>query len=430
MSPNISKMVFMAGVKYRNPSLWKEYDRLKQSEWMSRPQLMNLQIERARRFFEFVGKNSPYYKKIFKDYDFSPSKFYDIDELKKLPTISKAQLIDNNKALHTDYEFEKFFLAETSGTTGSALEFRKNEKWDSINRANMFRSYDWYGVKPWDRYGYLWGYNISQRQAAKVNLLDMAQNRFRIFSYDKQSIKSFSKKLASASYIAGYSSMVYEVAKTINELGLEQPKLKMVKGTSEMILDIYQVVAQEAFGCKIVSEYGAAESGLIAFECPNGNMHTNVEDVIVEVDDEGEIIVTNLASYSFPVIRYKLGDTITLSDEPCSCGRAHPVIKEVVGRKGVTVYGKCKSYPALTFYYVFKNLAMQNSLILNYKAVQEVEGAVNIYIEGIENNRYEAAVLDELTKYFKDDIQFNLLFVKEFERKRKKNQYFESAIVK
>ena len=430
MYPIVSKTFFMAGVKFRNPSLWKEYGRLKQSEWLSKQKLMALQIERARKFFEFVENYSPYYKKIFKDHGFSSSSFDSLDELKKLPPISKVQLIANAEILHTDYEFERFFLAETSGTTGSALEFRKNEKWDSINRANMFRSYDWYGVKPWDRCGYLWGYNISKRQAAKVNLLDMAQNRFRMFSYDKPAITAFSKKLASASYMAGYSSMVHEVAKTINELGLEKPKLKMVKGTSEMILDVYQVASQEAFNCKIVSEYGAAESGLIAFECPNGSMHINVEDVIVELDSDGEIMVTNLASYSFPVIRYKLGDTVTLSDEPCSCGRAHPVIKEVVGRKGLTVYGKCKTYPALTFYYVFKNLAIQAALILNYKAVQQVEGVVDIYIEGIKNNRHEAAVFEELTKYFNDDIQFNLLFVKEFERTRKKNQYFESKIVK
>ncbi len=430
MYPDISKIIFKAGAKYRNPSLREEYDRLKLSEWLSKPQLMNLQIDRARNFFEFVGDYSPYYKKHFKLYDFSPSKFDDISKLTKLPTITKEELISNNKLIHTNYNFEKIFLAETSGTTGSALEFRKNERWDSINRANMFRSYDWYGVKPWDRYGYLWGYNISQRQAAKVNLLDIAQNRFRIFSYDKQSIKTFSEKLVSATYIAGYSSMIYEVAGIINKLGLKKPDLKMVKGTSEMIHDVYQIAAQEAFGSKIVSEYGAAESGLIAFECPNGNMHINMENVIVEVDDESEIIVTNLASYSFPIIRYKLGDTITLSNEQCPCGRAHPVIREVIGRKGITVYGKCDSYPALTFYYVFKNLAIQSCLIINYKAVQKVEGAVDIYIEGIKNNVYEKIILDELIKYFKDDIQFNLLFVKEFERNRKKSQYFESKIMK
>lgn len=63
---------------------------------------------------------------------------------------------------------------------------------------------------------------------------------------------------------------------------------------------------EKAFGAKIISEYGAAESGLIAYECPEcGNMHINMENVIVE-ESEGEIVVTNLLSRSFPIIRYKL----------------------------------------------------------------------------------------------------------------------------
>ena len=421
-------MLFMIGAKQRNPSLWAEYDSLKESEWLSKDHLCTLQLENARQFFAFVEKHSPYYKKVFNSCGFSSSKLDDLAELKKIPPIIKSELIKKNKELHADYIFKKVMLAETSGTTGSALEFRKNEKWDSTNRANMFRSYDWYGIKPWDRYGYLWGYNISQKQAAKIKILDWAQNRFRLFSYDRKEIQSFSEKLASASYVAGYSSMIYEVAKTINELGLEKPELKMIKGTSEMILDVYQAEAKAAFGCKIVSEYGAAESGLIAFECPEGNMHINVESVIVEVDEENEIMVTNLASYSFPVIRYKLGDTVTLSEEPCSCGRAHPVIKEVVGRKGATVYGGNKTFPALTFYYVFKNLAIQKSLILNYKAVQKEKGIVDLYIEGMDNRRIETDIQDELKKYFNNDIDFNLLFVKAFEHKRKQSQYFESKL--
>ena len=159
-------------------------------------------------------------------------------------------------------------------------------------------------------------------------------------------------------------------------------------------------------------------------------MHINVEDVIVELDSEGQIIVTNLASYSFPVIRYKLGDTIALSDEPCACGRAHPVIKEVIGRRGLSVYGRRQTYPALTFYYVFKNLAMEQSVYLNYKAVQKEEGIVDIFIEGVDNKRHETALTEELNKYFEDNINFNLLFVKQFDRERKKSQYFDSTIDK
>mgnify|MGYP000282295428 CR=1 FL=1 len=77
----------------------------------------------------------------------------------------------------------------------------------------------------------------------------------------------------------------------------------MVKGASEMILDAYQPEVDKAFGREMVSEYSAAEAGLIAFECPVGNMHINVEHVYVEVDESDEILVTNLYSHYFPIIR-------------------------------------------------------------------------------------------------------------------------------
>ena len=428
MNSNLAKLLFKTGVDRRNPSLWDEYERLKKSEWYPREQLETLQLERARSFLLFAERHSPYYRGVFKRCGFSARSFDSIDKLKIIPEITKSELIEYNKSIHTDFHFDKVFLAETSGTTGSALEFQKNERWDSINRANMMRAYDWYGVKPWDRHGYFWGYNIAPNQAAKVKLLDMLQNRFRIFNYSRESIKKFAQQLFSAQYVAGYSSMIFEVAKIINELNTERPQLKLVKGTSEMILDVYQGESLKAFGRKITSEYGAAESGLIAFECPEGNMHINIEDVITEVDKDGEISVTNLASYSYPVIRYKLGDVVTLSNEICSCGRTHPIIKDIIGRKGGSVYGMSSTYPALTFYYVFKNLAINEAVLLNYKAVQREKGFVDIYIENTANRKHEEILTDELIKYFADDVIFNISYMNAFDKQKKKAQYFESLL--
>ena len=67
-------------------------------------------------------------------------------------------------------------------------------------------------------------------------------------------------------------------------------------------------------------------------------------------------------------------------------------------------------------------------MILNYKAVQNEKGLVDLYVEGVENRVHETFIQGELKKYFNDDIGFNLLFVKAFKREKKKSQYFESKI--
>ena len=117
-----------------------------------------------------------------------------------------------------------------------------------------------------------------------------------MFSYSENEIRKFTSKLKEATFISGYSSMIYEVAKLANKMGLSGSfNLKMVKGTSEKIYDSYQEEVQKAFGQKMISEYGATEAGIIAFECPEGYMHINMENVILEEVD-GEAVVTNTLS--------------------------------------------------------------------------------------------------------------------------------------
>lgn len=427
MHSEAAGLLFRLGARSRNPSLFKEYDRVKASEWASADQLKQLQLERAVEFLSFAGENSRFYQRTFAEAGFRPRNLASLEELACLEPVDKSTLIARNREIHTDHDFPGF-VAETSGTTGSALEFFKSESWDSTNRAHLMRAYDWYGVKPWERSGYLWGYNVDPRRAYRVRLLDALQNRFRMFTYDARSVRKFAAKLRTATYVAGYSSMIYEVARLVRDMNLERPPLRLVKGTSEMILDAYQAASMEAFGRKITSEYGAAEAGLIAFECPSGSMHINMEDVIVEIEEDGGILVTNLVSHSFPIIRYRLGDVVSLSSAACNCGRAHPIISDIAGRKGATVVGRTGSYPALTFYYVFKNLALVSSVLLNYKAVQSVRGAVTLFIEGRDSRQHEAAVRSEMHKYFGNDVDVEYRFVDAFDRKRAKTQYFETEL--
>jgi phenylacetate-CoA ligase len=428
MNPSIAKTLFESGARLRNPSLFHQYESLKESEWWSLDALNQLQLDRTRRLMVHASEKSPFYKQRFEAAGFDPEKLSSLDELHSVEPVSKADLIDYNAQIHTGTHKAKCRLAETSGTSGEALAFLRNEEWDSANRAMMMRSYDWYGVKPWDPNGYLWGYNTKLVQSQKTKLLDSLQNRFRIFSYSRAEIMRFARKLENAAFISGYSSMIYEVAKALIEMNLDPVPLKMIKGTSEMILDVYQPIAERAFGSRIVSEYGAAEAGLIAFECPSGSMHVNVENVVLETDAFGDLLVTNLSSLSFPIIRYRLGDSVTLSHSNCACGRKHMVINDIAGRRGATVLGQTGSYPALTFYYVFKNLALQKSILLNYKAHQSSQGIVELIIEGERNSVFTSEINKELHKYFGEDIIFKIRFVNQFSLETKKTQYFESTV--
>ena len=235
-----------------------------------------------------------------------------------------------------------------------------------------------------------------------------------MFSYAPDDMERFCRKLRKSAFLSGYASMIYETARYINTHPHDKTKyhLKLIKGTSEKIYPNYHEETQKAFGLKITSEYGAAEAGIIAFECPEGkNMHICMENVYVEVID-GEIVVTNLLSRSFPIIRYKLGDAVVLAspDYKCPCGRNHPVVLDVCGRIGKNILGKTSKYPSLTFYYVFKNIAIQDGITLNYQARQDEKGKITINIEQNPENisELQQLVRRELDKYFHVEFYFRI----------------------
>ena len=92
---------------------------------------------------------------------------------------------------------------------------------------------------------------------------------------------------------------------------------------------ITNLIDVKGTGEKGGSMYSSEECGTIAIECPdNKDVYHVMENIIVEVDDDGGIIVTNLTN---PYVRrYKHGDHIELGE--CNCGRTLQTIKTIHGR--------------------------------------------------------------------------------------------------
>jgi phenylacetate-CoA ligase len=97
------------------------------------------------------------------------------------------------------------------------------------------------------------------------------------------------------------------------------------------------------FGCPVRNSYGSSEFPPIAFDCEAGQLHLNSDWVILEPVDRnhqpvgrGEqshtALLTNLANFVQPLIRYDIGDSIRVSPDPCPCGSPFPAI-EVEGRQ-------------------------------------------------------------------------------------------------
>ncbi len=427
---NLRKQIFLFGARYRNPSLWQHYNDLKASEKWDYEKLKQLQESRLLSLLEHAATTSPFFRNIFKELGWKTGDPITLGLFSKLPVITKEMLITRNEEFHSEQVNGKLFLCETSGTSGQVLTFRRNESWDSFNRAAIFRGYSWFGVHPWDYNLYFWGYNFKGAKKLRLRMLDILVNRYRMFGYSENTIQKLVSKIRKAVFIEGYSSMIYELACAAENHVMNTSRLRLIKGTSEKIYPHYVQKTKEVFGKGMISEYGATETGIIAFECPYGNMHINMEGVFVETDADNEILVTNLHSWSFPVIRYRLGDAVIIptGQERCKCGMAHPVIREVTGRIGKKIYGKSKTYPSFTFYYIFKNLFFEKNMKLNFQAHQAQKGEITFWIKESLTESEREMIAAEAYKYFTDDIDIRFQHRTDFRLQEGKLRDFVSQI--
>jgi phenylacetate-CoA ligase len=98
---------------------------------------------------------------------------------------------------------------------------------------------------------------------------------------------------------------------------------------------------EQSFGCRLRNGYGASEFMAIGWDCGHGALHLNADWVVLEPVDaqyrpvppgtpSHTVLLTNLANHVQPLIRYDLGDTVTMLP-CCPCGSPFPAM-HVEGR--------------------------------------------------------------------------------------------------
>ncbi len=434
MRSAIFRAIYIMGSRLRATPVTGHLRRLEESQWWSPERLRSHQLEQLNSLLRHSYDRSPFYRRLFEEHGLGLP-LDSLEELKKLPALDKVTVRNASYLIQNDGLGGRLIRSETSGSTGEPLEFFRDAEWDAQHRAAVARGYGWYGVKPWSRSGLLWGMPSGRAKRITTRLGDILQDRFREKRFDLSSdtLDDFTGRLVKAELLEGYSSMIYELARHINRRGEGgRFQLRLVKGTSEKIFPHYNDECFKAFGRKMRSEYGAGETGIIAFECPEGRMHVNMEHVIAE-EEGGEMIATNLLSYSFPFIRYRLGDYVTIDkDGGCPCGRRGPVVKEVTGRAGSIIIGMSGArYPSLTIYYILKELYERRIDLSRAQAVQEEPGLLDFLVildDRGDVPRLEKELEELVHEQYGADLDFRLRIVESIPREGRKKKDFISRI--
>ncbi len=140
----------------------------------------------------------------------------------------------------------------------------------------------------------------------------------------------------------GYAQSFARLGRYLLDAGGPRPALAAVVATSEKLSEEHRATIAEAFSCVVREEYSSIENAVFASECEAGSLHVSPDVGVVEIlradgsaadaGEVGEVVVTGLLRRLQPLIRYRIGDLAAWSADPCACGRAMPVLAEVVGR--------------------------------------------------------------------------------------------------
>jgi phenylacetate-CoA ligase len=240
----------------------------------------------------------------------------------------------------------------------------------------------------------------------------------------------------------GYPSLIFLYASFLQRAGLDGKgfNLRFVKCTAEIINDYQRELIEEVFGCPCISEYGAAETGVVSFECPSRNHHIMSDSVFTEFeisnpDFKGapqKLIITNLYNYCFPIIRYEIDDLAYPQEGKCDCGSCLPLMSKVIGRVHDVIVGhNGKHFHSSVFAPLMKRLVKKSFPIKEFRFVQHEPGNIQMHLVRSTNFtiKHSKAVKRILWSAFKDSVTIDIVYCSELKRDPSgKFRYFISKL--
>ena len=311
--------------------------------------LHKLQEERLRTIVRYVYDHSSFYRQRFREAGVEPEDIKELSDVTKLPFTTKIDL-------RNTYPTGMFCLPKdwvvryhvSSGTTGKPTVVGYTQGDIDMWTDSLARALTSIGLGRGDVIQVSYGYGLftgglglhygAERIGATVLPTSAGSTERQI---------ELMQDLGSTAIACTPSYFLYlnEVAQKMGVSIRDDTKLKAGLFGAEPWSDETRRRIEESTGIKAYDIYGTSEmSGPLCSECHLQNgIHIWADLFLIEVIDpktgeqvaegeRGELVVTTLDKWAFPLIRYRIGDLTIVNNEPCACGRTHPRIMRILGR--------------------------------------------------------------------------------------------------
>ena len=331
-------------------------------ETMAVEDIKKIQSEKLVKQVKHVYENVAYYRKLMDEKGVTPEDIKGIDDLHKLPFLTKADLRDAYPYGLLAKPLEDCVrIQSTSGTTGRRVVAFYTQKDIDLWEDCCARAIVAAGGTKQDICQVAYGYGLFtggpglNGGSHKVGCLTLPMS-----SGNTERQIQFMNDL-NATIICCTPSYAAYIGETLKEQGYKPEDISLKAGifgaepwTEEMRRGI-----EETLGIKAYDIYGLTETSGpgVAFECcEQTGMHVNEDHFYPEIihpdtgevlpeGEKGELVFTALDKEAFPLLRYRTRDICVLSRKKCSCGRTLIKMAKPMGRtddmliiRGVNVF--------------------------------------------------------------------------------------------
>ncbi len=334
----------------------------KKIEQMARDQMREIQLERLKKIVKYAYERVPFYKKKFDEIGLLPEDIKTLEDIKKIPYTTKADLRDNYPYGLLAVPMDDIVRVHaSSGTSGkpTVVAYTKNDldMWSDC----MARLIVAAGGRKSDIVQISFGYGLF------TGALGLHQGWEKIgatvipaSSGNTERQVMLMKDLGATALVATPSYGLY-ISEVVEKMGIKKEDLKLRIGLfgSEASSPEMHKELQDKLGLFPTDNYGLSEiigpgvAGECEFKC---GMHINEDHFYPEIIDKetlqpiedgewGELVITTLTKEGLPMLRYRTKDITRLIKDKCQCGRTTVRMDKIQGRsddmliiRGVNVF--------------------------------------------------------------------------------------------
>jgi len=267
------------------------------------------------------------------------------DDFKRLPLTSKSELLADQAShppfgTNLTYSVDRYVrLHQTSGSSGE-LPLRwldTAESWEWWLRIWAEHVYRAASVTPADRlflafsFGPFIGFWSAFGGAERLGALCISGGAMT----SEQRVRSILDLGATVLLSTPtYALRLADVARGMGvDLAESSVRVTIHAGEAGASIPATRDAIEAAWSASSFDHTGMTELGPTGFSCSaRDGVHLIESEFIFEVTDDGELVATNLGRWGMPLIRYRTGDRVIVSREPCACGS--PFMKIVGGIQG------------------------------------------------------------------------------------------------